>query len=82
VTFAGWAFERKCRSERQGLRAAEPDIKVNYTPLDLQLYTRKMVALFNARAVPDASMCATPILAPGGGRMGCSDRRVAEARRV
>ena len=31
-----------------------PDIKVDYTPLDLQLYNEKMVALFNAGTQPDA----------------------------
>jgi ABC-type glycerol-3-phosphate transport system substrate-binding protein len=31
-----------------------PDIKVNYTPLDLQLNNEKMVALFNAKAQADA----------------------------
>ena len=30
------------------------DIKVDYTPLDLQLYNEKMVALFNAGTQPDA----------------------------
>ena len=30
-----------------------PDIKVDYTPLDLQLYNEKMVALFNAGTQPD-----------------------------
>ena len=30
-----------------------PDIKVEYTPLDLQLYNEKMVALFNAGTQPD-----------------------------
>ena len=34
--------------------AENPDIKVNYTPLDLQLYPEKMVALFNAGTQGDA----------------------------
>ena len=31
-----------------------PDVRVEYTPLDLQLYNEKMVALFNAGTQPDA----------------------------
>ena len=55
VRFAGWAFEPQV-VEANAKRFMEqyPDIKVEYTPLDLQLYNEKMVALFNARAQPDA----------------------------
>lgn len=55
VTFAGWAFEPQVVEANVKVFAQQnPDIKVNYTPLDLQLYNEKMVALFNARAQADA----------------------------
>jgi multiple sugar transport system substrate-binding protein len=55
VTFAGWAFEPQVVEANVKLFMQQnPDIKVNYTPLDLQLYNEKMVALFNAGNVPDA----------------------------
>ena len=55
VTFAGWAFEPQVvEANVKVFMQQNPDIKVNYTPLDLQLYNEKMVALFNARNVPDA----------------------------
>src|SRR6266581_4291848 len=55
VTFAGWAFEPQVVEANVKVFAQQqPDIRVNYTPLDLQLYNEKMVALFNARAQPDA----------------------------
>src|SRR5262245_22069996 len=55
VTFAGWAFEPQVVEANVKLFMQQnPDIRVNYTPLDLQLYNEKMVALFNARNVPDA----------------------------
>ena len=55
VTFAGWAFEPQVVEANVKVFAQQnPDIKVNYTPLDLQLYNEKMVALFNAKAPPDA----------------------------
>jgi multiple sugar transport system substrate-binding protein len=55
VTFAGWAFEPQV-VEASLKRFAEQnaDIKVDYTPLDLQLYNEKMIALFNAGSQPDA----------------------------
>jgi ABC-type glycerol-3-phosphate transport system substrate-binding protein len=55
VTFAGWAFEPQVvEANVQRFMEQNPDIEVNYTPLDLQLYNEKMVALFNAGAEPDA----------------------------
>jgi multiple sugar transport system substrate-binding protein len=55
VSFAGWAFEPQVvEANVKVFMQQNPDIKVNYTPLDLQLYNEKMVALFNARNVPDA----------------------------
>lgn len=55
VTFAGWAFEPQVVEANVKVFAQQnPDIKVNYTPLDLQLYNEKMVALFNAKAQADA----------------------------
>src|SRR5690348_13485909 len=55
VTFAGWAFEPQVvEANIKVFMQQNPDIRVNYTPLDLQLYNEKMVALFNARAQPDA----------------------------
>lgn len=55
VSFAGWAFEPQIvEANVKVFMQQNADIKVNYTPLDLQLYNEKMVALFNARNVPDA----------------------------
>lgn len=55
VTFAGWAFEPQVvEGFVKQFMAENPDIRVNYTPLDLQLYPEKMVALFNAGTQPDA----------------------------
>ena len=55
VTFAGWAFEPQVvEANVQRFMEQNPAIEVNYTPLDLQLYNEKMVALFNAGAEPDA----------------------------
>ena len=55
VTFAGWAFEPQVVEANVKVFAQQnPDIRVTYTPLDLQLYNEKMVALFNAKAAPDA----------------------------
>src|ERR1700750_931054 len=55
VTFAGWAFEPQVvEANVKVFMQQNPDIKVNYTPLDLQLYNEKMVALFNANNAPDA----------------------------
>src|SRR6185295_3522373 len=55
VTFAGWAFEPQVvEANVKVFMGQNPDIRVNYTPLDLQLYNEKMVALFNARSQPDA----------------------------
>lgn len=55
VTFAGWAFEPQVvEANVQRFMEQNPDIRVDYTPLDLQLYNEKMVALFNAGAEPDA----------------------------
>jgi multiple sugar transport system substrate-binding protein len=55
VTFAGWAFEPQVVEANVKIFAQQnPDVKVSYTPLDLQLYNEKMVALFNAKAQADA----------------------------
>lgn len=55
VTFSGWAFEPQVvEANVNRFMQQNPDIKVEYTPLDLQLYEEKMVALFNASAQPDS----------------------------
>lgn len=55
VRFAGWAFEPQVvEANIKRFMEQNPDIKVEYTPLDLQLYNEKMVALFNANSAPDA----------------------------
>jgi multiple sugar transport system substrate-binding protein len=55
VTFAGWAFEPQVvEANTKVFMTQNPDVRVNYTPLDLQLYNEKMVALFNAKSQPDA----------------------------
>src|SRR3981081_4468788 len=49
VQFAGWAFEPQVVEQRlKQFMAENPSIRVNYTPLDMQLYSEKMIALFNA----------------------------------
>lgn len=55
VRFAGWAFEPQVvEANIKRFMEQNPDVKVEYTPLDLQLYNEKMVALFNASSAPDA----------------------------
>jgi len=55
VKFAGWAFEPQVvEANLKRFTEQNPDIKVDYTPLDLQLYNEKMVALFNAGSQGDA----------------------------
>jgi multiple sugar transport system substrate-binding protein len=55
VRFSGWAFEPQVvEGLVKRFMAENPGIQVNYTPLDLQLYNEKMVALFNAGSQPDA----------------------------
>jgi multiple sugar transport system substrate-binding protein len=55
VSFAGWAFEPQVVDGLvKQFMAQNPTIHVDYTPLDLQLYNEKMVALFNAGSQPDA----------------------------
>ncbi len=55
VRFAGWAFEPQVvEGLVKQFMAENPDIQVQYTPLDLQLYSEKMVALFNAGTQADA----------------------------
>ena len=55
VRFAGWAFEPQVvEGLVKQFMSENPDVQVNYTPLDLQLYAEKMVALFNAGTQPDA----------------------------
>src|SRR5947207_2551298 len=55
IAFQGWAFEPQVvEASVKRFMAENPDIKVVYTPLDLQLYPEKMVALFNAGTQGDA----------------------------
>jgi multiple sugar transport system substrate-binding protein len=55
VTFSGWAFEPQVvEANVKRFMQQNPDINVVYTPLDLQLYNEKMIALFNAANEPDA----------------------------
>src|ERR1700732_5298164 len=55
VKFSGWAFEPQVVEQRlKQFMAENPGINVNYTPLDMQLYSEKMIALFNAGSQPDA----------------------------
>jgi len=55
VRFSGWAFEPQVvEANVKRFMEQYPDVKVEYTPLDLQLYNEKMVALFNAGTQPDA----------------------------
>ncbi len=55
ISFSGWAFEPQVVEVNVNrFMAQNPDVKVNYIPLDLQLYEEKMVALFNANSQPDA----------------------------
>src|SRR5215471_6642855 len=55
IGFQGWAFEPQVvEASVKRFMAENPDIKVVYTPLDLQLYPEKMVALFNAGTQGDA----------------------------
>jgi multiple sugar transport system substrate-binding protein len=55
VKFAGWAFEPQVvEANLKRFMEQNPEIRVEYTPLDLQLYNEKMVALFNAGAQGDA----------------------------
>ncbi len=54
ISFSGWAFEPQVvEANVNRFMDQNPDIKVNYIPLDLQLYEEKMVALFNANSQPD-----------------------------
>lgn len=55
ISFAGWAFEPQVvEASVKRFMSENPDIHVDYTPLDLQLYAEKMVALFNAGTQADA----------------------------
>src|SRR5215475_1898503 len=55
VSFAGWAFEPQVvEANVKRFMEQNKDVQVEYTPLDLQLYNEKMVALFNAGTQPDA----------------------------
>ena len=55
IRFSGWAFEPQVvEANVNRFMEQNADIKVDYTPLDLQLYNEKMVALFNAGTQPDA----------------------------
>ena len=84
ISFAGWAFEPQVvEASVKRFMAENPDIKVNYTPLDLQLYAEKMVALFNAGTQTDCVLRARH--APrrlGRGGLAAADRRPAQTRRT
>jgi multiple sugar transport system substrate-binding protein len=55
IRFAGWAFEPQVVDQRiKQFMAENPAIQVAYSPLDMQLYNQKMIALFNAGSQPDA----------------------------
>ena len=55
VQFAGWAFEPQVVEQQlRQFMAENPGIQVSYSPLDMQLYSEKMIALFNAGSQPDA----------------------------
>jgi ABC-type glycerol-3-phosphate transport system substrate-binding protein len=55
IGFQGWAFEPQVvEASVKRFMEQNPDIRVEYTPLDLQLYNEKMVALFNAGTEGDA----------------------------
>ncbi len=55
VTFDGWAFEPQVvEALLKRFMAENPDLRVKYTPLDLQLYAQKMIALLNAGDQSDA----------------------------
>ena len=55
VTFSGWAFEPQVTEANVKLFMQQnPDIAVDYTPLDMQSYNQKMIALFVADSQPDA----------------------------
>lgn len=55
VTFSGWAFEPQvAEADVKLFMQQNPDIAVDYTPLDLQSYNQKMIALFVAGSQPDA----------------------------
>ncbi|MEE8537282.1 MAG: extracellular solute-binding protein [Acidobacteriota bacterium] len=54
ITFSGWAWQPgNVEKNVNRFNEQNPDIKVEYQPLDLQLYNEKMVALFNAGGEPD-----------------------------
>ncbi len=55
VSFDGWAFEPQVtEADIKLFMQQNPDIAVDYTPLDLQTYNQKMIALFVANTPPDA----------------------------
>jgi multiple sugar transport system substrate-binding protein len=55
ITFSGWAFEPQVtEADVKLFMQQNPDITVEYTPIDMQSYNQKMIALFNANSEPDA----------------------------
>ncbi len=55
VTFSGWAFEPQVtEADVKLFMQQNPDIAVDYTPLDMQSYNQKMITLFVAGSQPDA----------------------------
>ena len=55
ITFSGWAFEPQVTEADVNLFMQQnPDVSVAYTPLDMQSYNQKMIALFVAGSQPDS----------------------------
>jgi hypothetical protein len=62
--------------------AENPDVQVQYTPLDLQLYNEKMVALFNAGTQRDAFYVRDTNLGAWVEAAGCSRSTACRPRRA
>ena len=55
ITFSGWAFEPQVtEADVKLFMQQNPEISVDYTPLDMQSYNQKMIALFVAGSQPDS----------------------------
>jgi ABC-type glycerol-3-phosphate transport system substrate-binding protein len=55
IGFSGWAFEPQVTEANVKLFMQQnPDITVDYAPIDMQSYNQKMIAQFNANAQADA----------------------------
>ncbi len=58
ITFSGWAFEPQVtEADVKLFMQQNPDISVGYTPLDMQSYNQKMIALFVAGSQPELVLC-------------------------